>query len=182
MDNQLMQIARRIKSLREKNDMEIEWAARALGITTDELEAYESGEADIPVGFLYMAAKKYGVELSTLLTGENPHEQKYSLVRKGEGINVDRRSHYDYQSLCADFANKKMEPLLVTVEPEESDPSFNTHPGQEFHYILQGTLEVCIGDEALILDEGDALMFHSENPHTLKALNNKPVQVLVVIL
>ena len=74
-DNQLMRIANRIKDLREKNDMPIEWAAKALGVTIDELESYESGEADIPVGFLYMAAKKYGVELSTLLTGENPHEQ-----------------------------------------------------------------------------------------------------------
>ena len=182
MDSQLIKIAERIKTLREKNDMQIEWAAKALGITVDELEAYESGEADIPVGFLYMAAKKYGAELSTLLTGENPHEQKYSLVRKGEGVNVDRRTHYDYQSLCADFANKKMEPLLVTVEPEESDLSYNNHPGQEFHYILQGSLEVNIGGEALVLNEGDALMFHSEHPHALKALDNKPVQLLVVIL
>jgi len=182
MDTQLMKIAERIKSLREKNEMEIEWAAKALGITVDELESYESGEADIPVGFLYMAAKKYGAELSTLLTGESPHAQKYSLVRKGEGINVDRRIHYDYQSLCADFAHKKMEPLLVTVEPEEGDLSYNTHPGQEFHFILEGSLEVSIGDEALVLEEGDALMFHSEHPHALKALNNKPVQVLVVIL
>jgi len=183
-DPQIRKIADRLKTFREENDMSVEWASKAIGVTADELESYESGEADIPVSFLYIAAQKYGVELSTLLTGEEPHEQKFNVVRKGEGIAVNRQREYQYQSLCADFAHKKMEPLLVTVEAKSDDTplSFNEHPGQEFHYILEGRMQVTIEDQEIILNPGDSLMFNSEHPHALKALDNKPVRFLAIIL
>ena len=79
MSLQLKQIAERLKKARESNDLPLEWAAEALGITTDELDHYESGNEDIPVSFLYMAAKKYDVELSELLSGKEPQQKIYSL-------------------------------------------------------------------------------------------------------
>lgn len=184
MSEPVAEIANRIRELRENNEMSPEWAARALGVTVDELQAYESGEEDIPVSFLYMAAKKYGVDLSTLLTGENPQDRMFSLVRKGEGVSVERSSAYQYQSLCATFAHKNMEPLLVTVEPKPSteDKHFNTHAGQEFHYILEGRMRVTIQDQQLDLNPGDSLIFNSEFPHSLEALDDKPARILVIIV
>jgi mannose-6-phosphate isomerase-like protein (cupin superfamily) len=184
MSEPVTEIANRIRALRESNEMSPEWAARALGVTVDELLSYESGEEDIPVSFLYMAAKKYGVDLSTLLTGENPHDRMFSLVRKGEGVSVERCSAYQYQSLCATFVHKNMEPLLVTVEPVSSsgDTHFNTHSGQEFHYVLEGQMRVTIQDQRLDLNPGDSLIFNSEFPHSLEALGKKSVKVLVVIV
>lgn len=184
MTTRLKQIAARLKQARESNDMPIEWAAEALGVTTGELDQYESGEEDIPVSFLYVAAKKYDVELGELLTGNEPQQKDYTLVRKDKGIQVDRRKEYDYQSLCADFVQKKIEPLLVTVEPAQNDesPHFNAHPGQEFHYLLEGRLRVIIDKDELILNHGDALMFNSEIKHSLQAMDNRSAKVLVVIV
>ncbi|NQT24842.1 helix-turn-helix transcriptional regulator [candidate division KSB1 bacterium] len=184
MSEPVTEIANRIRELRESNEMSSEWAARALGVTVDELNSYESGEDDIPVSFLYMAAKKYGVDLSTLLTGENPHDRMFSLVRKGEGVHAERCSAYQYQSLCATFMHKSMEPLLVTVEPKppNDEPHFNTHSGQEFQYLLEGQLRVTIQDQELDLNPGDSLIFNSEYPHCLKALGDKPAKILVIIV
>jgi len=185
MSRQLIQIAKRLKKVREENEMSLEWAAAALDSSPAELEAFESGEEEIPVSFLYMAAKKYGIDLSELLTGEEPQLRLFALTRKGKGVSVDRRKEYDYQNLCTQFAHKKIEPLLVTVPPEESDhaePHFNSHPGQEFHYVLKGRLQVTIDQESVVLESGDALMFQSEAEHALKALDQKPAEVLVVIV
>ena len=184
MSEPVAEIASRIRELRESNEMSLEWAARALGVTVDELSCYESGEEDIPVSFLYMAAKKYGVDLSTLLTGENPQDRMYSLVRKGEGIGVERSHAYAYQSLCATFVNKKMEPLLVQVEPKPSseEKHFNTHSGQELHYVLEGRMRVTIQNHQVELAPGDSLMFNSEYPHSLEALGDKSAKILVVIV
>ena len=184
MSEQLLKIAERLKKLREENELTMEWAATALEITPHELEAYESGEEDIPVSFLYMAAKKYGVELSEVLTGEEPQEQIYTVVRKGEGVSVERRKAYTYQSLCAEFAHKKIEPLLVTVEPGKTRDylHYNNHSGQEFHFMLSGKLEVNFENDSVILEPGDSLMFNSEYRHALQALGGQPAQVLVVIV
>ena len=85
MSQQLIQIAKRLKRVREENELSIEWASAAFEISPVELQTFESGEEEIPVSFLYMAAKKYGVELSELLTGEEPQQKLYTLTRKGEG-------------------------------------------------------------------------------------------------
>jgi len=184
MDSQVTQIAARIKKIRRENELSSEWAAKAFNITVDELESYESGEVDIPVSFLYMAAKKYGVDLSMLLTGDAPHENRYAIVRNGEGVRVHRSSEYDYLSLCADFAHKKVEPLIVTVPFSKSDAplAFNTHAGQEFHYILKGKLQLVIDQEEIVLNEGDSIIFNSELKHALKSLNDPQTELLVVII
>ncbi len=183
MTEQLGAIAKRLKEHREQNDMPIEWAAKALGITVDELQSYETGEEDIPVSFLYMAAKKYGVELSTLLTGAQPTEKAYSFVRKNEGLIIERNVAYGYQSLCTDFARKQMEPLLVTVPgtDDTAEMVYNSHPGQEFHYLLEGRIKYYIKGETVTLEPGDSLIFHSEYPHGMKALDQKDARILVVI-
>ena len=184
MSEQLIQIARRLKRVRQDNDITLEWAAAAFELSPNELRAYESGEEEIPVSFLYMAAKKYGVELSSLLTGVEPREQLYVLTRRGNGIKVDRQREYDYQSLCSGFAHKKIEPLLVTVPADQKRDTihFNSHPGQEFHYCLSGRIEVIINQEILNLGPGDSLMFQSENKHAIRALDQKPAEILVIIV
>ena len=184
MTIRLRQIAARLKQARESNDIPLEWAAEALGVTIEELDHYESGDEDIPVSFLYVAAKKYNVELGELLTGNEPQQKVYALVRKNEGIQVDRRKEYDYQSLCADFVQKKIEPLLVTVEPRQSNEAihYNAHQGQEFHYLLEGKLKVIIDKDELILNPGDSLMFNCEIKHALQAMDNRSAKVLVVII
>ena len=77
-------------------------------------------------------------------TGAEPRLHTYPLTRNGKGVSVERRKDYKYQSLAHNFIHKKAEPFLVTVEPEEAETpvSYNSHPGQEFDYVLAGTLKV----------------------------------------
>jgi mannose-6-phosphate isomerase-like protein (cupin superfamily) len=145
---------------------------------------YESGESDIPIGFLYKISNKFNIELTALLSGGNPKLHIYSIVRKGQGLFVERRKKYKYESLAFNFIDKKAEPFLVTVDPEtdNSDVTFASHPGQEFNYIIGGSLLLVIDNHELVLNEGDAVYFNSSYNHALKALNNKPARFIAVII
>jgi quercetin dioxygenase-like cupin family protein len=164
--------------------LSIEELANDLKITPKAYEEFESGQVDIPVGFLYELAGKFKVELTAILTGEGPKLHTYALVREGKGVNVERREHYKYQSLAYNFANKKSEPFMVTVPPlSENDPiHFNNHPGQEFNYVIEGVLKVVINGHELILNEGDSLYFDSSVSHGMKAIGDKPAKFLALIL
>ena len=179
---EIREIAERIKELREVSDLTVESLAKELGINADTYRQYESGAVDIPVSLLYEIASKFHVELAELLTGEKPRLHTYSLVRKGKGVDIKRSHHYDYQSLAPNFVHKRMEPMLVTVEPKREPGETNSHPGQEFDYVLTGTLAVTIDDHELILNEGDALFYDSNHPHSMRALNDQPAQFLAIIL
>ena len=184
MSEQLQQVAERLRGLREVEGVSTGSLARELGLPLETYLQYESGEADIPVGVLFEVAGKFGVELTALLTGENPRLHTYALARQGQGVSVERRREYQYQSLAYNFAHKKAEPFLVTVAPaapEEPVP-VNTHPGQEFDYVLSGTLKIVIGDHELVLEAGDAVFFDASADHGMQALGGQPAQFLAVIM
>ena len=183
MSEQIRQISKRIKELREISGISVESLSKELNISEETYLEYESGEVDIPVSFLYEIANKFNVTLSEILTGEAPRLHTYSVVRKDKGVSVERRKDYKYKSLAYNFINKKMEPFLVTVEPDSNDEiHYNSHPGQEFNYVIEGTLKVLINGHEIILNEGDSLFFDSSEKHGMKALNGKIARFLAVII
>lgn len=184
MSDQIRQIASRIKDLREISGLSIETLAGQLGVSTETYKQYESGSIDIPIGFLYELSGKFNVDLTAILTGEGPRLHTYALVRKGRGISVERRNPYKYQSLAYNFINKKSEPFMVSVDPSEDDEPvhFNTHPGQEFNFVMEGTLMIYIDGHQLILNEGDSLYFDSGCNHGMKALGGKRAKFLAIII
>jgi len=183
MSDQIKMIAARIKELREISGVSIETLSKEFGISKETYEEYESGNTDIPVSFLYEIANKFKVELTAILTGEVPKLHTYALSRKDKGVNVERSKQYKYQNLAYNFAHKKAEPFLVTVEPSVDDLPihFNSHAGQEFNYVLEGTLKIIVDGHELILNEGDSLYFDSTYNHGMKSLNNKNARFLAII-
>jgi mannose-6-phosphate isomerase-like protein (cupin superfamily) len=184
MTDQIRQIADRIRGLREIARLSVETCAADLGIPAKTYREYESGSTDIPVSFLYQTANKFQVELSSILTGEEPRLRVYSITRGGHGVKVERRKDYDYQSLAFNFIDKKMQPFLITVEPRpEPEPiPLNSHPGQEFEYVLEGTLKLLVGGHEVVLAAGDSVYFDSSHPHGLKAVGKSPARFVAVIL
>jgi transcriptional regulator with XRE-family HTH domain len=83
INEQIKQMAMRLRALREDLEMSVEEVASKCGITSEELQNYESGEFDIPMNFLCNAAAVLGVEPLELFTGETPNMSGYWLVRKG---------------------------------------------------------------------------------------------------
>ena len=183
MSDQIKMIASRIRDLREIAGLSIESLANQLNIDVETYTKYEGGNTDIPVSFLYLIANKFNVELSAILTGDAPKLHTYQLVRRGAGVSVERREAYKYQNLAYNFIGKRAEPFIVTVPPEsEIEPvHHNSHKGQEFNYVLEGTLKIIINGHEIIMEEGDSIYFDSSASHGMKAMNGKQARFLAII-
>ncbi len=81
---------------------------------------YEDGKLDIPASILIGIARKLNVDTGLLLTGEESKMNIFTVTRKGEAVEVERRKQYHYQSLARKFAHKKAEPFIVTIDPRDS--------------------------------------------------------------
>lgn len=99
MTEEMKQIARRIKEIREISDISVETMAESLGVALNQYLQYESGNSDIPVGFIYKIAQLFNIELPVLLGGNNPKLRIYGVVRKNKGLNLERRKQYKYENL-----------------------------------------------------------------------------------
>ena len=123
------------------------------------------------------------ISMTELLTGEPAKLHTYSIVKKGRGLSVERNEGYKYENLAYAFADRWVEPLLVTVDYEDDkDFHLNSHDGQEFHYCLEGSFLLKIGQYTVEVDEGDSVYFNSKYTHGMKALNNKSAKILVVTI
>jgi quercetin dioxygenase-like cupin family protein len=151
-------------------------------MTVEKYNCYEDGKLDIPASSLIEIARKLDVDMGLLLTGREPKMNIFTVTRAGEGADMERRKQYNYQSLSGKFAHKKAEPFLVTIPPRSDKPSEYSHPGQEFEYILEGTLRIHIHDHEITLNTGDSIFFDSSYNHGMEALNNKPVKLLAVLM
>lgn len=184
MDEQIKQIAERLRGLRDVLELTAEDIARECDISAEEYRLAESGEVDISVSMLQKIARRYGVSLDALMFGEEPKMSSYFLTRAGKGTSIERTKAYKYQSLAAGFMNRSADPFVVTVEPKpDSEPiHYNSHAGQEFTLVLEGRMMISIDGKELILNEGDSLYFNSKLPHGMKALDGKTVRFLAIIM
>ena len=183
MTEDIKQIGQRLKGLRDVLDIEASEVAALCGITTEQYEKMERGESELSVANLQKIAREYQVDLDVLLFGEEPHMSNYFLTRRGQGLSVERRKAYHYESLASGFRGRKAEPFIVTVSPKPDDApkEMNSHSGQEFNMVLEGTMELTIGSKTLTLNEGDSVYFDATQPHGMRALEGKPVKFLAII-
>jgi len=181
MSEETRLIAARIRELREVFGCSVEEMARETGVAVRVYEGYESDGADIPISVLYHISHKFNVDLTEILTGRAARISTYCIVRAGKGERIDRYPGYTFQALAPTFTQKVMEPLMVTVEPEESDPALVTHPGQEFNIVLDGSVEVLYEGKRLLLGTGDSIYFDPARPHGQRCAGKTPARFLTVI-
>ena len=177
MDEQIKQIAERLRGLRDAMELTTDEMAGDCGISKEEYERAESGEHDISVSMLQQIARHYGIALDALMFGEEPKMSTYFVTRAGKGVSVERTKVYKYQALAAGFRDRKADPFIVTVEPGERPMHYNTHDGQEFNMVLEGRLLLSVGGKELTLNPGDSIYFNSKLPHGMKALDGKTVRL-----
>ncbi|MDR2680510.1 MAG: cupin domain-containing protein [Tannerella sp.] len=184
MNEEIKQIAERLKGLRDALEISVEEMVEACGISPEEYVTLESGTVDISVSLLHNISQAYGIELTALMFGDEPKMSAYFVTRKGKGVSVERTKAYKYQSLAAGFSKRKADPFMVTVHPKpDGEPMYlNSHAGQEYNYVISGRMLIRINGKDLILDAGDSIYFNSELPHGMKALDGKEVKFLAIIL
>ena len=182
MNDQIKDIGMRLRMLREDMEISAEDMAKKLDVDVDTYNAYESGEMDFSFSFIYNAAEILGVDVLDLISGNAPSLSMCCMVKRGKGYSVKREDEYDYKHLAYTFRNKKAEPFLVTITPDNKPPVMHGHDGQEFNYVLSGKMMLYIGDISYELSKGDSVYFDSSVPHAEVALGDKEAQFIAVVI
>ncbi len=180
------EIAERIRALRDMCGFTPEEMAEATGVTVDEYERLESGSEDFGFTFLYKCADKLGVDMIEIITGSNPRLSGFTLIRSGEGLPIKRREGFTYYHLAPTFKDKISEPFLVYAPyiPEEQDAEIHLsrHEGQEFDYIISGTLRFSHDGRTEDVGPGDSLYYDSGKGHGMIATSREGCTFLAVVM
>jgi len=184
MESQAVSIGRRMRELRTVLEITPEEMAQFTGVSPEEYLKHESGEIDNSFSFLYQCAERFNVDISNLISGDNPKLSFYTLTRNGGGLPIRRRHDLEYRHLAATLSHRRAEPLYVTApwKGDDQEIALSTHNGQEFDYVLSGDLKVQLDDKIEILHPGDSLLYDSSHPHGMIAVNGADCVFLALVL
>ena len=179
--NDYNEIGARLRELRESSDYTIEELASELRLSPEVYASYEENGKDVPISVIYEIANKFKVDFTEIATGQPARLDTYHIIRRGEGKVVNRNPEYHFEDLAYRYADKIMQPLLVTLEPSDARAKLITHPGQEFNLVLEGTVIITLGDKEFTLTDGDSIYFNPTIPHGQRCGGDVKARFLTVI-
>ena len=184
--NQLLEIAERIRDMREIMGFSESEMAEKTEVSLALYKAYESGEVDLPFTFIHKCALAFGIDITDLLEGHSSTLTSYTVTRKGMGQQTAKETGIDIMNMAPKFKNKLAEPYWVRYEYSDElqhQPIHLTkHSGQEFDLVLSGALLVQVGSNEEILHEGDSIYYNSSTPHGMIAVEGKDCVFCAVVM
>ena len=172
----------------------------SLGLSTDELAercdcdvsvitGLEGGDIAPSLAPLIKITRALGVRLGTLLD-DDAHIGPV-VTRADEAEEVARLKQLetssdagvlDFFSLAEGKTSRHMEPFMIAVNPAVSDtPAYSSHEGEEFIYVLNGSIEIEYGKDVHVLEPGDSIYYDSIVPHEVRAHGDTVARILAVV-
>ena len=184
--NPLMEIAERIREMREIVGYSEAEMAEKTEVSVEQYRSYEQGTVDFPFTFMHKCALAFGVELTDLLEGQSAKLSSYTVTRRGMGPVTASEDGITIQNMAAMFRQKLATPYWVTYQYSkelQSQPIHTTtHAGQEFDLVVKGTLRVRVGEHEEVLHEGDSIFYKSSTPHGMIAVDGQDCVFLAMIM
>lgn len=166
-------VGQRIRVLRREKGLSLEELSRLTGFEIAFLEDLENNKVQPQLGTSIKLSKALDSAFGRIVSGVGSN--LYSITRKNEEIPVSRSTSkkgsqeiYSYMSLAPDVKGRNMEALIVNLK-ENPDEEMSVHEGEEFIYVLNGTVSLKIGADAFELEPGDSVYYLSTTPHLIAA-------------
>ena len=186
VNTQLLEMAFRIREMRNICGFTEEEMARRTDTTVAEYRVYEAGGADLPFTFIHKCSLAFGIGITDLLEGRSANLSSYTVTRRGEGQQTAKEPGIEIANLAPLFRNKLAEPYYCTYDYDETQQRMpihlTTHAGQEFDIILSGQMKVQVGDHTEILREGDSILYNSSTPHGMIAVGGEKCVFCAVVI
>ncbi|MBO4367880.1 MAG: helix-turn-helix transcriptional regulator [Clostridia bacterium] len=133
LDYKIMEMASRIRDLREIENLTTADMAAKTGVSEEEYIRCENGTSDLNFAFIYRCALALGVNVTDIIEGHSPTLKSYTLTRRGAGQEIANAHGMTYYNLAYAFQNRIAEPLYVCSKYDETaqyrDIELTSHAG-----------------------------------------------------
>lgn len=185
----------RIREARQGRGLSLRALADRVGVSPSLISQVETGRAKPSVSTLYAIAAELGISLDELLfldtrpgyaaAGSLEIELPSDPVQRAADRKVIRLASGVVWERLTTASIPNVDFLYVTYEvggASGPEHEFQRHAGQEWGFVLSGTLGVTIGFEEFVLGPGDAVAFDSTTPHRLFNAGSEPVHGVWFVL
>lgn len=154
-------LGKRLRAMRKRTGIGIAEAATRVGISAGFLSAIELSRANPSIATLQRLAATYG---TTVLEFFNLPHRANRLVRPQDHRILETGDSVTMEMLA--FGTRMLQCMMFHVPPNSGSDGAYSHYGEEFIYMLQGTIEFWLDEmDCHILHAGDSFWFDSTMGH-----------------
>ena len=178
-------IGSQIRIQRRKLDMTVAELAALAGLSPGMLSKIENGHTSPSLSTLKRLVGTLNVPF-TALFHRFEEQRDASHVKAGEGLKIERRgtrAGHQY-ALLGHGVHKEVavEPYMITLTHESEVFPLFQHDGQEFLYVVEGSMVYRHAGSSYPMEAGDSLFFDADAPHGPETLVSLPIRFLSVIV
>jgi len=183
----MSKVTERIRVICADKRITTEQLAEGAGLTVEQVKRICESNTIPSLSFLIKISRALGVRLGTLL---DDSEEMGPVVNRGDNKlhsvtftshNSNNNSHMDFISLAASKAGRNMEPFLIDIDSGNGKEAASSHEGEEFLFVLQGSIKVKYGNELYILQKADSIYYDSIVNHLVTSNGEETAKVLAVV-
>jgi transcriptional regulator with XRE-family HTH domain len=183
-------VVEKIRRIRRNKNITLRALAKETSLTVGYLSRIENSQTLPPIPTLERIARGLGIDIGYLLLTEEKQTNlkrpnpDFVLTKKKE-IRESRAPHnsgekgYNFETLALGMPLKHMHPYLLIAKSGFSE--VQQHDGEEFIYILEGSLEFLHGSDKYVMAEGDCAYFNAHIPHCGRGIGKNRAKVLTII-
>lgn len=170
-------IGQRLKTLRQRQGLSQRKLAQVAGVSNATVSLIEHGRTDPSMGLLRKILNSLGVSFAEFFSSETSTSEKYFYSR--DELSEIGSGPISYLQVGSDLSESQLQILYERYEPgADTGQSMLSHDAEEGGIVLQGRLELTIGDEMQVLGAGDAYLFNSRLPHRFRNTGNEECVVV----
>jgi len=177
-----------LKALRAQQGLTLAEVSKKTGFTISTLSKVERDKIALTFDKLVRLSEGLQVDITQLFApsgAESPRTDgatRRCITRAGEGRSIEmNRGNYLY--LAAELLNKRIVPILgeVLARDIKDYGELMRHHGEEFVYVVEGTLELHTEMYTPArLEKGDSVYFDSGMGHAYIAVGDEPCRILSI--
>jgi quercetin dioxygenase-like cupin family protein len=185
-DEAVRNVGERLRMLRQSQKLTLVELAKASGVDVATISRIETGKMSGTLESHVRLASALGLKLTDLYAGieELRAKRAATLVPSAQrkDVYVHQAGKSSIALLTSDIMQKKLMPVLVTVEPGGRTQREEAKVGTErFLYVLDGTLEARVGEETHLLKRGSSLYLDAAVPHSFKNTGRVTAKFISVV-
>ena len=177
MNKKKGRIGGHIRRLRRLQRLTLQNVADKCGYTRSLLSKIETGAVVPPMSTLVKIAGALGTNIAALMTQGDKLDCVF-IPAKWETKPVPTQSGYAVLPLAVEFKEKKMQPFIFTIRPEDLSDKANSHLGEEFIFVLEGSMEFRVGETTYNMGPRDSIFFNSISEHFISRVHSSQVVYL----
>ena len=166
MSNEI-DIGIRLKNLRTERKISQRQLAIKSGISNATISLVENNKTNPSLGLLKQILDVIPISIGDFFTMDVKQENK--IVHRADELTEIGSGSISYLQVGNNLNNHQLQMMLERYQPgADTGKSMLSHESEESGLVLQGRLELTVGDEVYVLNKGDAYLFDSNFPHRFR--------------